>query len=139
VFLREDFNGVEVRGETGALELGGLLDGITFGDENEAMTRRELGEGFRDAREQFDLVVSDGIRESKDTLALIVCDGLAGELLEAIHERAAEAAQTATVSSDGGVFAAIQMLANLCRRVGLMIEIGDERSYRTFKVDVVLP
>jgi hypothetical protein len=139
VFLRKDLNRVEVRGKAGALELAGLFDGIAFGDEDEAMTSRQLGESFGDVGKQFDLVVCDGVCESENALALIVCDGRVGKLLEAFDERAPEAAKAVSVSRDGGVFATIQVLSHLFRRVDLMVEVGDERGDRPLEVDVVLP
>jgi hypothetical protein len=39
----EDFNCGEVRGQAGAVKLAGLLLGIAFGNEDEAVTRGEFG------------------------------------------------------------------------------------------------
>lgn len=43
------------------------------------------------------------------------------------------------MSRDGGVFATVQELSHLLRRVELMVEVGDERGDRSLEVDVVLP
>lgn len=40
---------------------------------------------------------------------------------------------------DGCMLAMVEMLANLCGSVYLMIEIGDEARDGAFEVDVVLP
>lgn len=139
VFFGEDFDGAEARGEAGAVELAGLLGGVALGDEDEAVAGGELGEGLVDAREELDLVIGDGVGEVEDALVLLVGEGRVGELLEAVDEGAAEAAQAVAVGGDGGVLAVVEVLADLGRSVDLMIEVGDEGGDGALEVNVVLP
>ena len=116
-----------------------LLDGIAFGDEDEAVTRGELGEGGVDGGEKFDFLLGDGLGEAYDTLVLLGCDGGVGELLETIDERATETVETVTICGDGGMLAVVEVLADLLWRVNAMVEVGNERDDGALEVDVVFP
>src|SRR5882724_10997141 len=53
VLFVDDFDGLEETLQAGALDLGGLLGGLAFGEKNEAMTFGEVGERFRNTVEDF--------------------------------------------------------------------------------------
>ena len=116
-----------------------LLDGIAFGDEDEAVTRGELGEGGVDGGEKFDFLLGDGLGEAFDAAVLLFGERDVGELLEAGDERAAEAVQAIAVGEDGCVFDAIEVAADLLGGVDAVVEVGDEAGDGTLEVDVVLP
>jgi hypothetical protein len=128
-----------VRCEAGAAELVGLLDWIALGDEDEAVPGGELCKGGIDGGEKLDLMLRDGLGETDDALVLFGRDGGVGQLLETIDEGAAEAAETIAMGGDGGVFAVVEVFANLLGRVNAVIEVGDEGCDGTLEVDVVLP
>ena len=92
VLLGQDFDGGEVGGQSRAAKFIGLFVGIAFGDEDEAVACREVGEGFGDVGEELDLLLGDGLSEAGDAVVLFGGDGGVAELLEAIDERTAEAA-----------------------------------------------
>ncbi len=126
-------------GEARAVELAGLFLRVAFGHQDEPVTRGQIRQCLGDAGKKLDLVVGDRIGEAVEAAVLLVGDGGAGELFEAIDQRAAEAAKTVTVGSDGGVLAVVQMLANLDWSVDLVVEVGDERGDGALEVDIVLP
>src|ERR1700722_2635868 len=70
MFFGQNFDRAEVGGETGALELVGLLFGIAFGDHDEAVPSGEVGEGRGDVREELDLLVGDRMGEAFDAATL---------------------------------------------------------------------
>ena len=139
VFFGEDFDGGEVAGEAGAVELVGLLLRVALGDEDEAMAGGEIGQGGGDVGEELDLMVGDGLGEVGDAVALFRGDGRVGELLKAGDEGVAEAVQAVAPGEDGGVFDAVEVAADLLGRVDAVVEVGDERGDGTLEVDVVLP
>src|SRR5256885_16893320 len=85
------------RSEAGALDFCGLLGGLAFGEEDQAVALGEIGERFGDAVENFwrsafefnDAIVNLGKRFALDLLI--------GELEIGFFERAAEAAADVTV------------------------------------------
>src|SRR5487761_766772 len=101
MFFGKDLDGAEVRGEAGAAELVGLLGVVSLGDENEAMTGGEVGQGFIYVGQEFDLLIGDGLGEADDALVLFRRDGTISELLEAGDERAAKAVESVAVGRDG--------------------------------------
>src|SRR5580704_16551437 len=108
MLLRQDLDGSEVGVKTGAAEFVGLLIGVALGDENEAVTGGEVGEGFGDVGEEFDLLLGDGLCEADDAIVLFGCDGCVAELLETVNEGTAETAEPVAVSLDGGVLAVVE-------------------------------
>jgi hypothetical protein len=139
VLFGEDFNGGEVGGEAGALELAGLLFGVSFGDKDEAVAGGEVGESGGYVGEEFDLLVGDGLGEAFDAAMLLFCEGGVRELLEAGNKGPVEALQTVAVSEDGCVLDTVKMAADLFRGVDAVIEVGDEAGDCALEVDVVLP
>ncbi|MCU1320365.1 MAG: hypothetical protein JWM43_14 [Acidobacteriaceae bacterium] len=139
VFFREDFDRGEVGRQTGAMQLVVLFFGVALGDHDDAMARREVGEGFGDFGQEFDLLIGDGLGEADDAVVLLGGDGLIGELLEAGDEGLAEAVETVALGLNGGVFNAVEVPANLFGGVDAMVEVGNERRDRPLEVDVVLP
>lgn len=139
VFLRQDLNCGEVRCQTGAVELVVLLFGIALGDHDDAVAGREVGEGFGNFGEEFDLLIGDGLGEADDAVVLFGADGLVGELLKAGDQRFAEAVETVPLGLDGGVFDAVEVAADLFRGVDPVVEVGDERRDCPLEVNVVLP
>ena len=121
------------------MELVRLLDGVALGDEQDAVSVGEGGEGVGHAGKQLDLMVGDGLREAVDALPLLVGEGRVGELLEAGDERAAEAMQAVAVGEDGRVLDTVEVAADLFGSVDAVIEVGDEAGDGTLEVDVVLP
>jgi hypothetical protein len=75
VFFVEDLDGSEVGCKAGALELAGLLFGVTFGDQDEAVAGGEVGEGGGDVGEEFDFLVGDGLGEAFDAAMLLFGEG----------------------------------------------------------------
>ena len=135
----EDLDGREVRGEAGALELAGLLFGVSFGDHDEAVAGGEIGESRGYVGEELDLVVGDGLGKAFDAAVLLGREGRVGELLEAGDEGAAEAVEAVAVGEDGVMLYAVEVAANFFRGVDAMIEVGDEAGDGLLEVDVVLP
>ncbi len=78
VLLGQDLDGGEVGAKTGAAELVGLLVGVALGDEDEAVTGGEVGEGFGDVGEELDLLLGDGLGEADDAVVFFGCDGCVG-------------------------------------------------------------
>ncbi len=72
VFFGENLDGTEVRGETGAFELAGLLFGIALGHHDEAVPGSELGKSRSYVGQQLDLLVGDGLGEALDASSLFV-------------------------------------------------------------------
>ena len=103
------------------------------------MARGEVGEGGGYAGEEFDFLVGDGLGEADDALVLFFGDGMAGELLEAGDEGAAEAVEAVAVAADGGVLDAVEVLADLFGGVDAVVEVGDEAGDGALEVNVVLP
>jgi hypothetical protein len=99
----------------------------------------EVGQRGFDVGEQFDLMVGDGLGEADDALVLVGWDREACELFEAVDEGLAEALEAVASGRDGGVLAAVQMLAYLLGGVDAVVEIGDEGGDGALEVDVVLP
>lgn len=91
VFFREHFNGAEVRREAGAVELVGLLGRISLRDQDKAVTKGEIGQGFVNLREQLNLMIGDRLREADDALVFVGRDRVIGELFKTGNERFAEA------------------------------------------------
>jgi hypothetical protein len=139
VLFGEDLDGGEVVGQAGAVELVLLLDGVAFGDEDDAVAGGEVGEGMGDAWEEFDLLVGDGLSEVMDALVLLGGEGAVGKLLEAGDEGLAEAVEAVALRLDGGVLNAIEVTANLLVGVDAVVEVGDEGGDGALEVDVVLP
>ena len=139
VLFGEDFDGREVGGETGAAELVRLLIGVALGDQDEAVTGGEVGEGCGDVGQELDLLVGDGLGEADDAFVLFGGEGCVGELLETGDERLAEAVETVALSGDGGVLDAVEVVADLFGAVNAVVEVGDERGDGALEVDVVLP
>ena len=139
VLLRKDLDGAEVRGETGTAQLVGLLGGVALGDEDKAMARGEIGQSFGYLGQEFDLLSGDGLGEADDAVMLFGGDGPVCELLEAGDERVAKAVETIAASGDGGLFDAVEALADLLGRIDAVVEIGDERSDGSLEVSVVFP
>lgn len=139
VLLGEDFNCGEVRCEAGSLQFARLFGGIALGDEDKAVTRGEIFQSFLDAGKKLDLVLGDAVSEAENTLMLLVGDPAAGQVFEAVDQRSAEAAQTVPVSRNGGVFAVIEVLANLGGGMDPVVQVGDEVSNCPLEVDIVFP
>jgi hypothetical protein len=139
MFFGEDLDGGEVGGEAGALELAGLLVGVSFGDKDEAVAGGEVGESGGYVGEEFDLVVGDGLSEAFNAAMLLFGEGGIGELLEAGDKGPAEALQTVAVGEDGCVLDTVEMAADLFGCVDAVIEVGDEAGDCALEVDVVLP
>jgi hypothetical protein len=139
VFFGENLDGGEVVGEAGTLELTGLFLGVAFGDHDETVAGSEVGEGGGDAGEQLDLVIGDGLSEAGDALVLFGGDGGVGELLKAGDQGLAEAVEAIAMGADGGVFDAVEVLADLFGGVDAVIQVGDEAGDGLLEVDVVLP
>ena len=53
IFFADDFDELEKSLQAGALDFGGLLGGLAFGEENQAVALGEIGERFGDAIENF--------------------------------------------------------------------------------------
>ena len=139
MFFRQHLHRAEVLFEARTVKLVGLFGRVSLGDHNEAVPIRQLGEGWLDIRQQFDLMVRDGLGEALNAAVLLVRHRRVGELLEAGNQRAAEAVQAVAVRQDGGVLNAVEMAANLIGSVDAVVEIRDEAGNRPLKVDVVLP
>ncbi len=139
MFFSKNFDSGEVGSKAGALKLIDLLGGISFSNKDEAMPGGKVGEGGFDGREKLDLMLGNRLREAENALMLVWCDGGIGELLEAVDKRAPKAVEPVAVCRDGGMFAVIEVFANLLGRVDTMIEVGDKRRDGTLEVDVVLP
>ena len=139
VFFGQDFYGVEVGFEAGAVELVFLLFGVALGDEQDAVASEEVGEGFGDVGEDFDLLVGDRLGEAEDAGVLFFGEGAVGQLLEAGDEGLAEAVESVAVGGDGGMLDLVEMAADLFGSVDAVVEVGDERGDGPLEVDVVLP
>jgi hypothetical protein len=139
VLFREDFDGAEVRGEAGAVELVLLLLGVALGDQDDSVTGGEVGQRTCNVGQELDLLVGDGLGEAGDAFALFGGERFIGELFEAGDERLAEAVETVSVCGDGGVLDAVEVAADLFIAVNAVIEVGDERGDSSLEVDVVLP
>ncbi len=139
MLFREHLDGCEVRGEAGAMQLVGLLDLVSLGDQDETVARPEFAESGFDLREKLNLLVGDGLGEALDTAVFLVGERHVRKLFEAGDERAAKAVQTVAVGEDGGVLDPVEVSADLFRGVDAMVEVGDEAGDRPFEVDVVLP
>jgi hypothetical protein len=139
VLFGEDLDGGEVVGQAGAVELVLLLDGVAFGDEDDAVAGGEVGEGVSDAWEEFDLLVGDGLGEVMDALVLLWGEGAVSKLLEAGDEGLTEAVEAVALRLNGGVLDAIEVTSNLLVGVDAVVEVGDEGGDGALEVDVVLP
>ena len=135
----EDFGCSEMGGQARAVELAGLLFGVAFGDEDEAVAGGEVGESFFDFGEEFDLLVGDGLGKGFDAAVLFLGKGFVGELLEACDEGSAKAVESVAVGFDGCVLDAVEVTADLFRGVDAVVEVGDEAGDGALEVDVVLP
>jgi hypothetical protein len=139
MFFGQHLDGAEVRSEAGAAELVRLLGVVSLGDEDEAVTGGELGEGFTDAGKKFDLLVGDGLSEADDALVLVGRNRAIGKLLETGDERFTKTGQSVTTRGDGDLLNTVEALADLLGAVDTVVEIGDERGDGPLEVDIVLP
>jgi hypothetical protein len=139
VLFGQHLDGGEVGGEAGAFKLAGLLLEVSLGDEDESVAGGEIGEGWGNVGEEFDLLISDGLGEAFYAAMLLLGDGDVGELLEAGDQRAAEAMQAISVGEDGRVLDTIEVAADLFGGVDAVIEVRDEAGNGAFEVDVVFP
>lgn len=135
----EDLDLGEEVGETGAVELVGLLFHVALGDEDEAVAGGEVGEGEGDGGQEFDLLIGDGLGEADDALVAIGGDGAGGELLEAGDEGVAKALKAIAALGDGLALDGVEVFANLSGGVDAVVEVGDEGGDGALEVDVVLP
>ena len=139
VFFSDDFDGGEVRSETGAGELVGLLGLIAFGHEDEAVARGKVGQRFGDAGEQLDLLFGDGTGEAAHALDVVFRDRPGAETLIGGDKRAREAGEAVAVGEDGFALLGVQGIADFGGRVLVVVEIADEGGDGAFKIDVVFP
>jgi hypothetical protein len=86
VFFRNDLDGGEIRGKTGAPDLIRLLCVIALGHEDEAMAGCQIAECFLDHRQEFDLLRSDGVCESDDAPMFLVIHWSRAETFETCDE-----------------------------------------------------
>lgn len=139
VLFRENLDGAEMRAEAGACEFIALLLGIAFGDQQTAVARGQLGQGCSHAGQRLDLVLGDGLDEAQNACVFLRGDGGVRQLLEAGHQRAAEALEAVAVRSNRRVLNAVQVGAHLLGSVGAVVEVGDERRNRALEINIVLP
>src|SRR5690349_4623886 len=81
----------------------------------------------------------DSVGESMDGLVKRRRDGFNGQPLESSNQRVRKAMQAVTVGNDAFALHVIQDLANLYRRVFLMIQKRYEAGDGALEVDVVFP
>jgi hypothetical protein len=107
VLLGRDFDRGEVHVDAGAIELLLLLERISLGDEDEAMTLRQEGERLGDSGEQLDGLIGDGPREARDALPLLVGGRGLGELCKAVEQGTLEAGHSISVRCNRCVFTTV--------------------------------
>jgi hypothetical protein len=143
VLFGEHLDRGEERLQAGADEFVGLLDRVSLGDEQEAVTGREGAERGLDGGHQLDAGAGNGVGEGDDAGMALAPEFLGErvftELLEAGNQGLAETGQTIAISGDRGVLAFIEALADLGWGVDAVVEVGDERGDGPLEVDVVLP
>ena len=139
MFFRQYLDGSEMRSETGAMQLVGLLVLISLGDKNKAVARGEFVERGSNAGKKLDLLLGDGLGEAFNATVLFVCHGNVAELFEAGDQRPAEAVKPVTVCAYSVVLDSVEVAADFFRSVNSVIKIGDEAGDGTLEVDVVFP
>src|SRR5579859_2716025 len=108
IFFRDDLDGGEVAGETGAREFIGLLCFIAFRHQDEPVARGELGKSRFNAGQKLDLLLGDGLRESENSLAFFFRYRRWAEAFETINQRSRETGETVAVREDGFTFDRVQ-------------------------------
>src|ERR1700757_2507693 len=102
MLLGQHFDGREVRCETGAFKFAGLFCRVALCDQDEAVTGREVYEGFGDIGKKLNLVIRDCIGKADDLGVLFRSYRAVRELLEAIDKRAAKALNAVSMIGDRG-------------------------------------
>src|ERR1700733_342777 len=139
ILFADDFDELEKSLEAGALDLGSLLCGLAFGEENEAVALGEIGERFGNAIENFRrraFEFDDAIVNLRERFALRL---VFGELHVGLFERAAEAADAVAVLANVFALGFVEDVADVGARVAAGLDEGDEIFDQFFEEDVVFP
>ena len=139
IFFADDFDEFEKSLEAGALDFRGLLGGLAFCEENQAVALGEIGECFGNAVENFwwrAFELDDAIVNLCERFAL---DLLVGELEICFFERAAEAADAIAVLADIFALGFVEDVPDVCAGVAARLDERDEIFDQLFEEDIVFP
>src|SRR5260370_16201946 len=122
IFFRHDFNRLEVLPQSGAFEFARLLKWVSFGHENEAMARAEIGQGLRYSGNDLDGVLGNGVGKAVNGLAQRGRERLNGDAFKGVNQGLDKAVQAISVLADGFALYLVQLLPHLLRREFVMVE-----------------
>jgi len=137
--FREHFHLGKAVSQSGAIQLVVLLGEVALRDHVEIVALCQLLQRLSDTRKQLDLLLGDRLREANDAAMLLQRDRLCGELFEAGDEGPPKALHAVAVLLDRRAFNAVEVFADLFRRMHPMVEVGDEGGDGSLEVDIVLP
>jgi hypothetical protein len=139
IFFGDNFDGVEISGEAGALDFGGLRGGFAFAEKNQAMTFAEIGKSFGDAFENARRHGVEFFGHFVDFLNDFLAGHAAGEFEISVFEGAAETADTVTVLLDIAALGFVQNVAAVFGCVGKMREAVEEAADGLLEENIIFP
>src|SRR6202050_1873849 len=139
VFFQHDFDGVEIRLQTGALDFCSLLGGLALGQQNQTMMFREVGKGFGDAIENMWRSGLEFRSHSFDFLNQLALRSVPYKFQVCFFKRAAKAAHSVAVLADVPSFGFVQDVADIFAGITKMLELRNKVVDSLFKKNVVFP
>src|SRR5580698_10594097 len=128
VFFGDDFDGGEVLRQARSRQFVSLLGLVAFGHEDQAMACGQLRDCFRNAGEQFYLLLCDGGSKAAHAMYVLFIHSSGAEALVSSNQGAGKAGDPVAVGQDGCTLLGIQSLADFGGGVFVVTQIADEGS-----------
>src|SRR5690348_7774062 len=139
IFFGDNFYGVEVSGEAGAFNLGGLRGGFAFAQKDEAMAFAQIGKSFGDAFENARRHGVELFGHFVDFLDDFLAGHAAGEFEISVFKRAAEAAHAVAMLLDIAALRFVQNVAAVFGRVAQMRKAVEETADGLLEENIIFP
>src|SRR5436305_1416127 len=104
IFFGNDFDRGEIRCESRAADLIGLLGMIAFGHQDDPVAGGEIAEGLFDVGKELDFLLGYGAGEANHALTFFFTHWLRAETFKTGNKRASEAGQAVAMRENGFAF-----------------------------------
>ena len=110
-----------------------------LGHQNQVVAFRQILQGFRHARQEFNRMPGNGMRESIDGFVQRRGERFDRQALEGLDQRMRETVQPVAMADDGLALHLVQHFTHLLVRVLLVVQKRDELGDGALEVDVIFP